>query len=91
MDNSTSERAIRSFTVSRKTWALINTVHETASSAIIYSLVETAKVNNLKPYNYPKYLPTEIPRHMEDTDLTFLEQLLPRSPIIPQKYRKPTK
>lgn len=91
MDNSASERAIRPFTVGRKNWVLIDTVHGAASSAIIYSLIETAKANNLKPYNYLKYLLTEIPKHMEGTDLTFLEQLLPWSPAIPEECRKPTK
>lgn len=91
MDNSASERAIRPFTVGRKNWVLIDTVHGAASSAIIYSLIETAKANDLKPYDYLKYLLTEIPKHMEGTDLTFLEQLLPWSPVIPEECRKPTK
>lgn len=91
MDNSASERAIRPFTVGRKNWVLIDTVHGAQSSAIIYSLIETAKANNLKPYNYLKYLLTEIPKHMEGTDLTFLEQLLPWASTIPEECRKPAK
>jgi hypothetical protein len=41
------------------------------SSAIIYSLAETAKANNLKPYNYFEYLLTEISKHMDDHDTSF--------------------
>ena len=34
---------------------------------MIYSIAETVKSNNLKPYEYFKYLLTVIPEHMEDT------------------------
>ncbi|WP_353846288.1 transposase domain-containing protein [Clostridium sp. ZBS17] len=42
-------------------------------------MAETAKINNLKPYNYLEFLLTEIPKHMEDTNLDFLDDLLPWS------------
>ena len=38
-------------------------------SAVIYSLVETAKANNLNIYEYLKYLLDKIPEHMDDTNL----------------------
>lgn len=44
---------------------------------MIYSIAETAKANNLKPYNYFKYLLEEIPRHMDDHGVDFCENLLP--------------
>lgn len=47
------------------------------SSAIIYSIVETAKANNLKPFDYVQHLLEEIPKHMNDKDYSFLEDLLP--------------
>lgn len=88
LDNSASERAIRPFTVGRKNWQIIDTVHGATASAIIYSLVETAKANNLKPYEYLKHLLTEVPRRVDDTDTTFLTDLLPWSPQLPQICRK---
>lgn len=91
LDNSAAERAIRPFTVGRKNWVLIDTIHGATSSAIIYSLAETAKANSLKPYEYLKHLLTEIPKHMDDHDLTFLDDLLPWSPAIPDVCRKPAK
>lgn len=91
MDNSAAERAIRPFTVGRKNWVLIDTTRGADSSAIIYSLVETAKANNLRPYYYLKFLLTEIPKHIDDHDLTFLEDLLPWSPAIPEECRKSAK
>ena len=56
MTNNTAEQSIRPFTLSRKSWYLIDTVGGTKSSAIAHSIAETAKVNNLKPYEYFKYL-----------------------------------
>ncbi|MCM1202985.1 MAG: transposase domain-containing protein [Bacteroidales bacterium] len=42
--------------------------------------VETLKrANNIKPYDYFEYLLSEIPKHMDDTDFSFLENLLPWS------------
>uniref|UniRef100_UPI004055D6A9 transposase domain-containing protein n=1 Tax=Agathobacter sp. TaxID=2021311 RepID=UPI004055D6A9 len=49
---------------------------------------ETAKANNLKPYEYFEYLLSVIPEHMEDTDTKFLEDLLPWSKALPENIRK---
>lgn len=49
MDNNASERAIRGFCIGKKNWEMIDTVHGATSSAIIYSIAETAKANHLKP------------------------------------------
>ena len=49
IDNNASERAIRGFCIGKKNWQMIDTIHGAKSSAIIYSIVETAKANNLKP------------------------------------------
>ena len=37
------------------------------ASAIIYSIVETCKLNNLNIFYYISHLLTEIPKHMDDT------------------------
>lgn len=89
IDNNASERAIRSFCVGRKNWQMIDTINGAASSAIIYSIAETAKANNLKPYEYFHYLLTEMPKHMEEKDKSFMEKLLPWSPDLPAEIRKP--
>ena len=68
---------------------MIDSVKGAQASAVIYSIVETAKANNLKPYEYVKFLLTEVPKHMEDTDLAFLDDLLPWSDAIPDACRKP--
>ncbi len=88
MDNNAAERAIRPFTIGRKNWVMCDTIHGAEDSAIIYSITETAKANGLKPYEYLKHLLTEIPKHMEDTNLDFLEGLLPWSNNLPEECRK---
>ena len=67
---------------------MIDTINGAHSSAIIYSIAETAKANNLKPYDYFVYLPEEISKHMEQKDRTFLEDLLPWSKKLPEGIRK---
>ena len=66
----------------------IDTVHGAEASAVIYSLVETAKANNLKIYEYLKYLLEKIPEHMEDTNLEFTDDLLPWSESLPDYCRR---
>ena len=52
IDNSASERSIRPFCVGRANWHVIDSIKGAQASAIVYSIVETAKANNLKPYEY---------------------------------------
>ena len=88
IDNNASERAIRGFCIGKKNWQMIDTIHGAKSSAIIYSIVETAKANNLKPFDYVQYLLEEIPKHMNDKDCSFLEDLQPWSEKLPEGIRK---
>ena len=88
IDNNASERAIRGFCIGKKNWQMIDTLNGAKTSAIIYSVVETAKANNLKPFDYVQYLLEEIPKHMDDKDRSFLEDLLPWSEKLPERIRK---
>lgn len=88
IDNNASERAIRGFCIGKKNWQMIDTINGAKTSAIIYSIVETAKANNLKPFDYVQYLLEEIPQHMDGTDCSFLENLLPWSEKLPAEIRK---
>lgn len=91
LDNSEAERKIRNFVISRKNFVLIDTINGAKASAILFSLAETAKANNLRPHEYFKYLLEEIPAHMEDPVDKFndyLENLLPWSEKLPAGIRK---
>ena len=91
MDNNAAEQSIRGFCIGKKNWVMIDTIAGAKSSAIIYSIAETAKANNLKPYDYFEYLLTEIPKHLDVPDRSFLDNLLPWSPGLPENCRKPGK
>ena len=88
IDNNASERAIRGFCIGKKNWQMIDTINGAKASAIIYSIAETAKANNLKPYDYFEHILNEIPKHMDDSDRSFLEDLLPWSDKLPEGIRK---
>lgn len=88
MENNAAERAIRPFCIGKKNWVMSDTIHGAQASGIVYSIVETAKANDLKPYEYMRHLLTVIPQHMEDTSLDFLDDLMPWSDKLPEECRK---
>lgn len=61
IDNNRSERSIKSVVIGRKNFLFSNTPKGAKASAIIYSLVETAKGNNLNPFKYLEYLLDKLP------------------------------
>lgn len=77
MTNNAAEQSIRPFTLGRKNWYLIDAIGGAKSSTIAYSIAETAKANNLKPYEYFKYLLEELPKHGEFEEPSYLDELLP--------------
>lgn len=56
---------------------MIDTITRAKLSAIIYSIAENAKVNDLKLYDHFEYLFTEIPKYLDNTDCSFMDDLLP--------------
>lgn len=54
LDNNAAERAIRGFCIGKNNWRLIDTINGANASAVVYSIVETAKANDLKIYEYLK-------------------------------------
>jgi len=91
LDNSDAEQKIRRFVISRKNFVLIDSTAGAEASAILFSMSETVRANNLKPYEYFKYLLEEMPKHMKDDhrDMSFLDDLLPWSESLPEEIRKP--
>jgi transposase len=82
IDNNRAERSIKPFVIGRKNWLFANSQKGAKSSAIIYSIVETAKENNLIPYEYLKYLLEKLPNMDLDHKNTF-ELLMPWSDSLP--------
>jgi len=90
IDNNRSERAIKPFVIGRKNWLFANTARGAQSSAVIYSLVETAKENGLVPFPYLTYLFEQLP-NINLKDPNALDLLLPWAEPIQAKFRIPTK
>lgn len=74
IDNNRVENAIRPFAIGRKNWLFSASVNGAKASANLYSLIETAKANNLEPYAYLKRVFTELPNAQSYDDV---EKLLP--------------
>lgn len=93
MDNNYAEQAIRPFTIGRKNFVIIESDSGAKASAMLYSLAESAKANLINTYQYFELLLTEIPKHMDDKDLRFLDDLMPWSPRVqkkcPSRFKKP--
>jgi len=88
-NNNLAEQAIRPFCVGKKNWIFIAGLQGADASAMLYSIVETAKANNLNIYQYIKHLLTEIPKHMDDPAGTdFITDLLPWSKALPEECLK---
>ena len=91
MDNNLAEQAIRPFTLGRKNWVTISSPRGAEASAVIYSLVETAKANSLRLFDYFEYLYAELAAHADDTSRDFIQDLLPWSTVVQKKFRIPKK
>ena len=76
IDKNRAERSIKPFVIGRKNWLFCNTPKGARASAVIYSLVETAKENKLAPYSYLNFLFEKLP-NLESRDADTLDQLLP--------------
>jgi transposase len=61
IDNNRCENAIRPFVVGRKAWLFSDTVAGANASAVIYSLLETAKANGLEPYTWLRRVLRDLP------------------------------
>ncbi len=92
IDNSASERAIRPFCIGKKNWLFCDSIRGAKASAILYSITETAKLNELRPYQYIKYLLEKIPELMDKGDPIPKEEidiLVPWSKTLPEVcYKK---
>lgn len=76
LSNNRAERSIKPFVMGRKNWLFANTPAGAQSSAVICSLIETAKENDLDPYRYLIWLLYNAPE-LSQTDATWPEEFLP--------------
>ena len=88
ISNNLAENAIRPFAVGRKNWLFCDTVKGAESSAIVYSMVETAKANGLDPYDYLFYALSVLPYYGKSTSHEMLETAMPWSSEVQQRIGK---
>ena len=78
-DNGHVERIIRSYSIGRANWLFADTVFGAEINALMYSVVETARANSVNVECYLRYLFEEVPVHLDDTDRSWLEKMMPWS------------
>jgi hypothetical protein len=84
LSNNRAENAVRPFCVGRKNWLFCNTVNGANASAVVYSIIETAKANGLKPFEYLEFLFETVPNtHTGDA----LDSLLPWGGAVPDRCK----
>lgn len=92
LSNNRGERSIRMFAVHRKNWLFADTMVGAKANAVYYSLIESAKVNQLNISRYISYLLTELPQIEPEKFLKeeTLEKYLPWSKELPVDIRNYT-
>ena len=68
IDNNRVERAVKPFVIGRKNWMFSNTANGAKASAMLYSIIETAKANGLVPYDYLRQILQAIAENPDDID-----------------------
>ena len=82
ISNSLAENCIRPFVIGRKNWLFADTPKGAAASAAVYSLIETAKANDLNVYTYLEYLLLYMPDTDWLNDPAQLDYLMPWSESV---------
>ena len=91
MHNNPAEQAIRPFCIGKKNWEFCDTMSGAEASSIVYSLIETAKANGLRPYHYLNHVLTVMAEHQKDDDKDYLNDLVPWSDKLPEVCYKVVK
>ena len=79
LSNNRAERSIKPFVMGRKNWLFCNTQKGARASAVVYSIIETAKETGLKPFEYLKFVFETMP----NTTTSQIDNLLPWSETLP--------
>ena len=87
LSNNRAENSIRPFCVGRKGWLFSDTTKGAKASAVVYSLVETAKANKLNVYMYLVHIFSKMPGTDFKSDPSLLDDFLPWSQKLPDYCR----
>lgn len=85
MTNNIVERSIRPFAVHRKNWLFADSAEGAKTNGIIYSIIESAKINKINVRKYLEYLLEKIPQLDNAHDKEELKNYLPWSDTLPEE------
>lgn len=88
ISNNAAENNIRPYALGRKNWLFAATPKGASASAAVYSLVETAKANNLNVYSYLEHLLLYMPNIDYFNEPELLEDLMPWSKDVQERCKK---
>lgn len=77
ISNNRAERSIKPFVIDRKNFLFANTPRGAKASAIMFSIIETAKENGLDPFKYLSYVFKNAPNWDIRNNLNCLEFVIP--------------
>ena len=77
LTNNRAERSIKPFVMSRKNFLFANTPNGAKASAILFSLIETAKEYSIDPYDYLVWVLKKAPELVENKELDKIAELTP--------------
>lgn len=87
ISNNLCEATIRPFATARRAWLFADTPKGAKANAILYTLVESARANQLNVFEYLKYLLAEIPNSGYLEHPQILDEYLPWSKSLPEQCR----
>ncbi len=89
ISNNLVESHIRPFAVGRKAWLFSDTPKGATANAVLYTIVESARANDLDVYEYLNYLLTELPElgYAHEKAPEILDKYLPWSEQLPEEVR----
>ncbi len=87
ISNNLCEANIKPFATARRAWLFADTPKGASANAVLYTIVESARANDLDVYMYLKYLLEEMPNNHYLEHPEILGQYLPWSPELPDKCR----
>ena len=79
------ENSVRPVALGRKNWLFMNSIAGAKASSVVFSIIETAKANNLKPFEYLQFLFETLP----NATSSMLDTLLPWGAAVPEHVKMP--
>ena len=87
LSNNLCEANIKPFATARRAWLFADTPKGATANAVLYTIVETAKANDLDVYEYLKYLLEEMPNNNHLIEPEILDRYMPWSAELPEQCR----